>query len=284
MSTKREELLSRIYEIIKISTIPSILKKISEVTEDSNSSVSELERVIEHDQSIAARVVGISNSVYYGFPRKINSISQAILVLGFEMVKGLAISTAVFDVFDKGRRPDIVSLWRHSFEVAMGSVLLAEKSGGVAKDSAFLAGLLHDIGRPILYQIFGRQYLDVLVCDAMGLLSIEEETFGAAHPEAGSWFADRCKLPESCVNSIRFHHNPELYLSTVKTGKPSPLVPMVYLADLIISEGNDCSGKCTIISPRHSDIMKAACVDNMVLHEVAETVKQMSAQLDGYFN
>ena len=112
----------------------------------------------------------------------------------------------------------------------MGSVLLAEKSGGVAKDSAFLAGLLHDIGRPILYQIFGRQYLDVIGCDAMGLLSIEEETFGAAHPEAGSWFADRCKLPESCVNSIRFHHNPELYLSTIKTGKPSPLVPIVYLA------------------------------------------------------
>lgn len=283
MSTKREELLSRIYEIIKISTIPSILKKIMEVAEDSSSSVSELERVIEHDQSIAARVVGISNSVYYGFPRKINSISQAILVLGFEMVKGLAISTAVFDFIDSEKRFHIVSLWRHSFEVAMGSVLLAEKTGYVSRDSAFLAGLLHDIGRPILFQIFGRQYLDVIGCDVHSLLSVEEETFGAAHPEAGSWFADRCKLPESCVNSIRFHHNPEIYLSSVKTGKPTCLVPMVYLADLIISEGNDCSGQFTIISPRHSEILRAANVNHEILTEVKETVKRMSAQPDGYF-
>ena len=139
---KKEELRSKIEAVTRVSTIPSMMKKIMEVAEDPGSAVADLEKLIERDQAIASRVVAVSNAVFYGFPRKINSISQAIMVLGFEMVKGLAVSTAVFNVKQPRLARELSALWAHSFECAMASVLLARHSGLVTRESAFLAGLL----------------------------------------------------------------------------------------------------------------------------------------------
>lgn len=283
LSLKKEALKEKIFEIIKVSTIPSILKRIIEVTEDNHSTVSDLEKIIEHDQATASRVVGISNAVYYGFPRKISSISQAILVLGFEMVKGLAISTAAFKCAEKDKRVCLITLWRHSFEVALTSVTIAERTGLVNRDSAFLAGLLHDIGRPILYQLYGQNYLDVIGHDINSLLMIEEEVFGAAHPEAGSWFADKCKLPTECVKAIRFHHNPENILEG--NGSAAPwLVSITYIADILNSEGNDCSEKSTIVSTKHAEILKSLKLDSAGLDGIKETVEAVKKGTNGYFD
>lgn len=227
---KKEELRSRILEIIKISTVPSMMKKIMEVAEDPGSTVSDLEKLIEHDPAIAVRVVAVSNAVFYGFSRKINSISQAILVLGFDMVKGLAVSTTVFNIRQPGFARELAALWGHSFECAMASVLLARKTGLVTKESAFLAGLLHDIGMPIMVQTCGVKYIETFTAGD-GSYEKEEELFGASHAEAGAWFADKCKLPPDCVMAIRHHHNPS---GCPKDNNKTPvLVSITYLANLI---------------------------------------------------
>ena len=227
---KKEELRSRILEIIKISTIPSMMKRIMEVAEDPGSTVSDLEKLIEHDPAIASRVVAVSNAVFYGFSRKINSISQAILVLGFDMVKGLAVSTTVFNIRQPGFARELAALWGHSFECAMASVLLARKTGLVTKESAFLAGLLHDIGMPILVQTCGVRYVEAFTAGD-GFMEKEEVSFGASHAEAGAWFADKCKLPPDCVMSIRHHHNPSGYPKD--DNKTPVLVYITYLANII---------------------------------------------------
>ena len=227
---KKEELRSRILEIIKISTIPSMMKRIMEVAEDPGSTVSDLEKLIEHDPAIASRVVAVSNAVFYGFSRKINSISQAILVLGFDMVKGLAVSTTVFNIRQPGFARELAALWGHSFECAMASVLLARKTGLVTKESAFLAGLLHDIGMPILVQTCGVRYVEAFTAGD-GFMEKEEVSFGASHAEAGAWFADKCKLPGDCVMAIRYHHNPS---ECPKEDNRTPvLVTITYLANII---------------------------------------------------
>ncbi len=227
---KKEELRSRILEIIKISTIPSMMKKIIEVAEDPFSTVTDLEKLIEKDPAIASRVVAVSNAVFYGFSRKINSISQAILVLGFDMVKGLAVSTTVFNIRQPGFAKELAALWGHSFESALASVLLARKTGLVTKESAFLAGLLHDIGVPIMVQTCGIRYIETYKAGE-GSLDKEEELFGGSHAEAGAWFADKCKLPQDCVLAIRHHHRPSLCPSD-DCRKPV-LVLITYLANVI---------------------------------------------------
>ena len=204
---KKEELRAKIEEITRISTIPSMMKKIMEVAEDPASAIADLEKLIERDPAIASRVVAVSNAVFYGFPRKINSISQAIMVLGFEMVKGLAVSTAIFNIKQPRFSRELSALWTHSFECAMASVLLARQTGLVTKESAFLAGLLQDIGKPLMIQACTDGYIEAF--SRRGLTTEkEEESFGASHAETGAWFAEKCKLPADCVTAIRHHHAP----------------------------------------------------------------------------
>lgn len=229
---KKSNLRAMILELIKISTIPVMMKKVMEVTEDPRAGVSDLEKVIEHDPAIASRIVAVSNAVFYGFPRKINSISQAILVLGFDMVKGLAISTTVFNISHPRAGRQLAAIWGHSFECAMASIIIARKTGLVTKESAFLAGLLHDIGKPIMVQACGETYLEALFAEG-GAVQGEEETFGASHAEAGAWFADKCKLPEDCVAAIRHHHRPQDCIHENTT--PPVLVLATYLADILAS-------------------------------------------------
>lgn len=227
---KKEELRSRVLEIIKISTIPSMMKKILEVAEDPCSAVADLEKLIEHDPAIAGRVVAVSNAVFYGFSRKINSISQAILVLGFDMVKGLTVSTTVFNIRQPAFARELAALWGHSFECAMASVMLARKTGLVTKESAFLAGLLHDIGMPIMVQTCGVTYIETFTAGD-GSCEKEEESFGASHAESGAWFADKCKLPPDCVMAIRHHHKPS---GCPKDNNRTPvLASITYLANII---------------------------------------------------
>lgn len=279
MKTQRKEALRlKIQEIMKISTVPSVLKRILEVTDDPRSGVSDLEKVIEHDQAIAARVVAVSNAVFYGFPRKISSITQAILVLGFEMVKGLAISTTVFNSVQTRDRSSLVALWTHSFETAMASVLIAQKTGLVNKESAFLAGLLHDIGRPIIFQTCGHEYLELCAFDR-NCLTKEEEVFGASHAEAGAWFADKCKLPEDCVKAIRHHHSPEACMEG-NTPLP-PLVAIVYLANLIVSEARE---PYALVSPEaHSRILGQLKLTPQELELFAQEISALRGAISSYY-
>lgn len=281
--SKKEALREQVNRILKVSTIPSVVSQIISVTEDSGSNVHDLEKVIEHDQAIASRVVGLSNAVYYGFPRKITSISQAVLVLGFDMVKGLAVSTAVFEGFNASAREMTTALWRHSFETAMAAVLVAERSGIVNKDTAFLAGLLHDIGRPILYQIFGDEYCRLTQEDANSIIQLEEEAFGAGHDEVGSWFADKCNLPSSCINSIRFHHSPESFHSPLNGNPLSVLVPIVYLANLIVLDGHENNVRYTEISGAQAHALKETRISSDNLVQIQEAIASQRDKIASYY-
>ncbi|MFQ5735390.1 MAG: HDOD domain-containing protein [Thermodesulfobacteriota bacterium] len=284
--TRRESLREKVNELLKVSSIPSVVCKILDVTEDKRSNVHDLEKVIEHDQAISARVVGISNAVYYGFPRKISSISQAILVLGFDMVKGLAISTAVFGGMSASQRQFVTALWSHSFEAAMTSVLIAEMSGLVNKDSAFLAGLLHDIGKPIMCQIFGSEYTDIQTEGPGKLIRKEGYLFGGSHDEVGAWFTDKCKLPNDCVDSIRYHHFPERYAKDRNGSAYPPLVPIVYLADVIVHEGQQrLAEPCAhaSISTAHAEAIMALNVGAEDIERIKGTVEGLKEQIADYY-
>ncbi len=277
IDAKKNALRAKVIEILKISTIPSVLKKIIAVTEDPYSGVCDLETVIEHDQAIATRVVAVSNAVFYGFPRKINSIHQAILVLGFDMVKGLAISTTIFESVNTRSKAVLASLWAHSFEVAMASVMIARKSGKVNNEIAFLAGLLHDIGRPILLQVLNKEYLEVCAFDR-NCIDREREVFGADHAEVGAWFLEKSKLPEECENAILFHHTPEECLE--KTGAIPPLVEIIHLANIVATEQKE---RYALLSPAHANILNDLGLTGEDLAKTSEEIAGMRDEIRSYY-
>lgn len=274
---RKEELRERVAELTKVSTIPCVLKKIIEVIDDKGSTVHDLEKVIERDQAIASRLVAASNTAFYGFPRKICSISQAVLVLGFEMVKGLAISTAVFNGLSKQGFPWLKEMWCHSFETAIASSMLAGHTGAVSKETAFMAGLLHDIGRPILYQIYGSRYAEISSMSNIDLVENEEAAFGATHADVGRWFADRCMFPVETVDAISFHHSPEIHKAPVG-GTSDTLVPVVYLANIISTERDG-----VFLSPTHARLMKRLNLAPSAICEVDDYLSGSKDEMRKFF-
>ncbi|MBM3302056.1 MAG: HDOD domain-containing protein, partial [Deltaproteobacteria bacterium] len=119
-----------ISKIKDLPTVPLVLTKILDLVEDQNSTIQELERAILSDQSITAKVLRLANSAFYGFPRKITTISKAIILIGFNSVKNIAIGVSVFEAFQRGNRKgagEIESAWAHAVEVAFGAKMLASK-------------------------------------------------------------------------------------------------------------------------------------------------------------
>ena len=267
----KEAIRDRVTGMMNVSTIPAVLNRIIELTGNPNTVNHELAQVIERDQAIAMRVVAASNSSFYGFSKKISTISQAILVLGFDMVRGLAITTSVFNTVPAKHRGSLKELWGHSFAAAQAAALLAKKTGAVEQDVAFLAGLFHDIGRAVMLQICESGCNELNPFDR-NPVDKEERVFGATHAEIGSWLAERFNLPENCVRAIRHHHDPE-------NCSGNPLVAITYLANLAASGGPN-----SVASPAHAGIVASLGLSQETLDELAEEIGSLKDSSTSYYD
>jgi len=194
-----------IKELQDLSTIPAVLGRLLSIIKDENSSPQDLYRLISHDQAFAERVVRVANSSLFGHSGQIKDIRQAIMFLGYNRIKSIALGMTIMDIFP-AKTFNIKNLWVHSYEVAFISAAVSEFVPMTSPRECFLAGLLHDIGRVIFYKFDQKGFLGLGSGD--DLLEKEKEVFGCTHAEAGSWFAEESDLPQEIVKVIRFHHNP----------------------------------------------------------------------------
>ncbi|NOZ24957.1 MAG: HDOD domain-containing protein [Nitrospirae bacterium] len=187
-----------------LSTIPVVMKRLLETIDDENSSFVELSEIIEHDQSLAERVVAIANAPYFWHSGLVNNLEQAVLLLGYDLVRSIAISISVFELLGRGEAKSMKEFWAHSYEVGLIAGLLCDKvpvtSGGVC----FLGGLLHDIGRVIFYTLYAPEYKAVMFDEAV--TEKEKELFNTDHGTAGGWFLESSLFPEEIVFAVRYHH------------------------------------------------------------------------------
>lgn len=270
--------MEQVYDIVKLSSIPIMLAKIMTVAESPDSSREELVKVIEHDQTLAARVLEMANTACYGSPRKIMTLNSAVSLMGFEAIKELAVTGTIFRDLSKNSGDKVTEFWRHSFEVAKTSVCIANMTGLIRPDATFLAGLLHDIGRPILYQIYKDDYIGALASSSDHIKD-EEELFGASHADVGSWFADKCSFPEELIMAIRLHHIPGSHVLDPN----SYLLPVVYLADYVVSEDGDGYWTDLINSPDHEKILKILGVNKDGMERLHDEVKEVQEHTASYY-
>ena len=276
---KRTELKKKIDGIVEVSSIPTVIKKIIAVIEGEHSTRSDLENAISHDPALATRVIEIANNTFYGFSGRIKSIHGAIAVIGFDLTKSLAISTAIFGNVSGGHKPEIMELWSHSFAVAEASARLAELSGIGSRAVSFTAGLLHDIGRPLFFQLFGDEYINAIKNHGeKDLISLEMAAYGASHTDVGTWFSTKCALPDEITTTINYHHTPELY--DAQPGFHHHQI--VYLADLIVVSGKGVPDSYNIISPEHSAIMKELRIDGHILETLKKELISIEEEAEAY--
>ncbi len=214
MSSTSSKIKKITESIISLPTLPTVVTKMIQLVDNPKTSASSLARLIYTDQALTARILKLANSAYYGFPREISTVNMAIVVLGFNTVKEMGLSLSVFEFFKDGTGDsvfDISRFWEHSLGCGSASRMLARRLNYHLTGEAFVAGLLHDIGKIILRQYLPKEFL--VVIDRVNqqkadLDLVEMEIVGATHAQIGAWLAEKWNLPRIIVDAIAYHHAP----------------------------------------------------------------------------
>ena len=203
LAAKRE-----VRRIKNLPTIPGIVAKISRLVENPETSAAEIGRLIAQDQVLSAKVLRMANSAFFGMSRKISSIAQALMILGFDVVKGLVLTSSVFDMIQRS----MAGLWEHSIGCAAAAGAVAETLGRDDAEEILVAGLLHDLGKVVLALNLPDDLERVQEQTQAGrVFFYEAETavLDFHHGEIGQWLAEHWNLPDNLAEPMRLHHNPE---------------------------------------------------------------------------
>jgi len=188
-----------------------VVFKVNEVVNDPNTSASDLEEVISRDQAIAAKVLKLVNSAFYGLPGRVDTLSRAIPLLGFSTVRNIVLSVSIFDM-DPIQHFDMKAFWRHSFGTSVAARAICIAEGLPDAESQSLAGLLHDMGKVLLFQHFSKEYervVELMVKKDITFLQAEKSLYSVDHAQVGATLATRWGFPPNITAAIGFHHNPE---------------------------------------------------------------------------
>ncbi len=236
----RDELRSKIKDIKDLPTLPLVVTRILQLVSDQESSVDDAANLIRTDHAIAAKILKVVNTAFYGFPKRITTISQAVVILGFNPIKHLLLSVSVFDLFrDKNNDRvsfDLKKFWGHSLGTAVASEMIAKTTGYPQPEEAFLAGLLHDLGKIILCLYLPDEFsqaLDTVLKQELYFYQAEKKVFETDHGLIGKWVADKWNLPPLLVSAIRNHHQTPTFIKKLEPAS-AQLTAIVKIADGII--------------------------------------------------
>ncbi|MFO7776157.1 MAG: HDOD domain-containing protein [Candidatus Hydrogenedentota bacterium] len=204
-----DKLEKRVRELVKLPTLPSVMQRVSMLTENVESSATEVADVIAADQVLSAKILRFVNSPVYGFPGRISSIKHAVVLLGFNVVKGLVLGTTIFETLGhRGRE-----LWNHSLGCAILSRHIGRATGLPDVEEVMTAGLLHDIGKVILIYMAEAEWEEAAAKaerESLHIATAERAVFGADHARVANWIATKWRFPNRLIEPLTYHHQPRL--------------------------------------------------------------------------
>ena len=235
-------LREKIENINALPTIPKVLKKLLVVIENPKVSLNEISNFISSDPALTIKVLKMVNSPVYGFPGRISSVNQAVILLGLTVVRGLLLGVSVFELMQK----TMLGLWEHSLGTAIVSRLIAVKKGLKEPDELSVDGLLHDIGKVLLILQYPEEYQKAMNDTEINSIPInnsEKDHFNTTHASVGAWMAQKWRFPPNLIDIIEYHHKPHL-------SKRAPLgAAIVHLADILVkARGFGFAGDRLIVS------------------------------------
>ncbi|MCA9291120.1 MAG: HDOD domain-containing protein [Phycisphaerales bacterium] len=257
--------------ISHIATLPEITLKIISLVEDASSTAQDLHDVISNDPALCSRVLKVVNSAFYGLPRQIGSINRAIVLLGLNAVKNIAIAASLSKLFKGGELcPQFAArdLWKHSIAAAAAAKLVCDELKLGLPDEAFLAGLIHDIGIMVelqahpdgLVEVFGAIEFDEEGRPTRDMLELERTIIGADHQRFGAALCDAWKFPKSFTYVTSHHHDP---LELPRANRT--LAAIVYMADRLTA---DSGFRADVLDPS---------IDPAVLEELGMSAMHVEA-------
>lgn len=254
---------------IKLPEIPSIVYELNEVIADPFSSADDIARIVSKSPSLSSLILKIVNSAFYGFPGKIETVSRAVALIGSKEISSLGMGITTMKLFKDIPKEiiDLKSFFKHSLACGVIARILAAQLNVQHTEQLFVAGLLHDIGRVVLFSYFPEHSKSCLYDAALSrdmLYNVESKHLGCRHTHIGKDLFNKWKLPYGLESSTYYHHRP--------SGAPDPTQPaIVHLADICAhSLGLGTSGESYVppldIAPVDALPFKTGMLKN-VLHQ-----------------
>lgn len=235
--------MSRIEEILNIANhippFPKVAMQVMKMLGDPKVQPKDLAEVIRYDAAITANLLKTCNAAYFGLPRKVSSLDEALVLLGQDALKDIIIasSSARFykgEAGGAGYQLEQGELWKHSVATAIMAKSIAPHFKGIDPGTAFTTGLLHDIGKRFLSSFVASDFqkiMDRTYIDGLSFMAAEHEILGMDHAELGSMIMQKWEFSEEMIQAVRFHHDPQAL-------SKDPLTALIAIANtLIISLG-----------------------------------------------
>ncbi|HWA55799.1 MAG TPA: HDOD domain-containing protein [Gemmatimonadales bacterium] len=200
--------------LVNVASLPGVYLKLTEVVSDPRSSAADVGRVIAEDPGLTARLLKLVNSAMYNFPSRIETVSHAISIVGTAQLQDLALATSVIRLFANMPQGLVTmeSFWRHSVACGVAARAIAARRRETNVERFFVAGLLHDIGRPVMYMQAPEQSRTAVSRsreERVPLVALEHQLFGFDHTHVGHALLDQWKLPPALREAVAQHHHPE---------------------------------------------------------------------------
>ena len=225
-----EDIVSRTSDL---PTLPAAALAVMRESDSEHGTAQSVAKYLAQDGALAARVLRLANSSYYGLARSVLEVSEAVVVLGMRNVRNLALVASTYPWMNKplkgyGLAPH--DMWRHSFGVAVAASLTAEKCRKCSGEEAFVAGLLHDLGKTAISVWLENKLpamLRIAEKDGLPFDAVERKVLGYDHTEVGAHMAESWNLPTALVDVMRYHHRPDELVPS------NPMVDCVHIGDYL---------------------------------------------------
>jgi len=230
--SERLQALGGLQSLKSLQTQPAVIARITRMLQNPATNAEELGLAIRTDQGLVSRVLKLVNSAFYGFPGKIGSISHAVVLLGFSTVKNIVLTASVLDIFKTsgGGQFNARDIWKHSLACGVAAQCLARTVGYEFQEECFVAGLLHDIGKVVLFRLAPEDFARV-VEGANKTKSLfyntECKLLGINHQEIGCMLIEQWRLPAKILSAVSSHHTPQ-----PSSDDDAKLTAIVHCADI----------------------------------------------------
>lgn len=212
------EIIRRLEACPKLGSLGSINRALSSLVNSEQSLNSQIAEIIRRDPSLAARLLRMVNSVYFGLSTRVNNIEEAVFFLGLRQIRELSMATPVIEELEKLQQKIQIALpwkdlWSHSIGTGMLTrEILASTSMQIDDDTDYLVGLLHNVGKVVMASAFPEELQVLMTTPARSpaeICQLERETIGWDHARIGAYYLGRHKIADEIITAVLYHNNPD---------------------------------------------------------------------------